>query len=171
MRANAATINARYPSPNSFHERLRARVPTYVNAAHVPTPKVSRGSQTHHDSRARLPIDAIILRSAANAALTPKDRQRAIEAGPLVGGPTRTTPRHARDDTELLAAGDHDHSIDSVESRHDRVVVAFLWADEEGQRHGWAQALRLENGKIVDIQDFANPARAFAFMLLRTVLG
>jgi hypothetical protein len=34
-----------------------------------------------------------------------------------------------------------------------------------------AQALRLKHGKIVDIQDWANPKSALAYVRLRTVLG
>jgi len=50
-------------------------------------------------------------------------------------------------------------------------VVAFSWADEEGRRHRWAQALRLKHGKIIEMQDFANPRSAVALMRLRTALG
>jgi len=67
--------------------------------------------------------------------------------------------------------GARDYNLDSVESRRDRVVVAFSWADQEGRRHGWAQALRLKNGKIIDMQDHANRKSAFALMRLRTAFG
>ena len=50
-------------------------------------------------------------------------------------------------------------------------MVAFSWADREGRRHTLAQALRLKHGKIIDIQDWANPKSALAYMRLRTVLG
>jgi hypothetical protein len=68
--------------------------------------------------------------------------------------------------------GAHDYSLDTVESRRDRVVVAFSWADNDGQRHGWAQALRLkDDGKIVDIQDYGNRRSAVASIRLRTAFG
>jgi hypothetical protein len=67
--------------------------------------------------------------------------------------------------------GARDYSLDSVESRRDRVVVAFSWLGEDAQRHSWAQALRLKDGKIIEMQDFSNPRRAVALMRLRTALG
>jgi hypothetical protein len=67
--------------------------------------------------------------------------------------------------------GDRDYAVDSVQSRGDRVVVAFSWSDKEGRRHNWAQALRLSHGKIVDMQDFANPTSAAALMRIRTAFG
>jgi hypothetical protein len=67
--------------------------------------------------------------------------------------------------------GAQEFALESVESRGDRVVVAFSWANSEGQRHGWAQALRLKNGKIIDMQDFANPAQAVAWVRIRTVFA
>jgi hypothetical protein len=51
------------------------------------------------------------------------------------------------------------------------MVVAFSWSDKEGRRQRWAQALRLEGGKIVDMQDFESPDRALAVLRLRTVFG
>jgi hypothetical protein len=67
--------------------------------------------------------------------------------------------------------GVRDYSLDSVESRCDRVVVAFSWADSEGRYHTLVQALRLKHGKIIDIQDWANLTSALAYMRLRTALG
>jgi hypothetical protein len=67
--------------------------------------------------------------------------------------------------------GARDYKLESVQSRGDRVVVAFSWADQQGRRHKWAQALRLKNGKIVDMQDFASPTRAVALMRLRAAFG
>jgi len=67
--------------------------------------------------------------------------------------------------------GAHDYSLDAVESGRDHVVVAFSWADKEGRRHGLTQALRLKDGKVVDIQDFASSRRAVALMRLRTAFG
>jgi NADPH-dependent ferric siderophore reductase len=66
--------------------------------------------------------------------------------------------------------GDRGYTLDRVEARRDRVVVAFSWFDKEGQRHTWAQALRLKDEKIVEMQDYASPARAIAVLRLRTVL-
>jgi len=67
--------------------------------------------------------------------------------------------------------GDRDYSLDSVRSHGDRVVVAFSWSDKDGRRHHWAQALRLRDGKIIDMQDFGSPKSAFALMRLRTAFG
>ncbi len=64
-------------------------------------------------------------------------------------------------------SGDHDASIDAVGQHGTRVVVAFSWADKDGQRHDWAHVLKLKNGKIVDMQDYANPTRAAAATRLR----
>jgi hypothetical protein len=58
-----------------------------------------------------------------------------------------------------------------VTQRGDRVVVSFSWADKAGTRHQWAQALTLENGKIIDIQDYAKPAAASAAVRLRTLFA
>ena len=63
---------------------------------------------------------------------------------------------------------DRAYSLDSVQSRGDRVVVTFSWSSGDGQRHTWAQALRLRDGKIIDMQDYANPRSATAVMRLRT---
>jgi len=67
--------------------------------------------------------------------------------------------------------GDRDYRVDSFESRHNQVVVAFSWVDEEGRRHEWAQALRLKDGKIVDMRDFAKPRSALTLMRLRSTFG
>ena len=67
--------------------------------------------------------------------------------------------------------GGRDYSLDSVQPRGDRVVVAFSWSDKEGKRHNWAQALRLRDGKIIDMQDFARPRSAVVLMRLRTSFG
>jgi hypothetical protein len=50
-------------------------------------------------------------------------------------------------------------------------VVAFSWSDGEGRRHRWAQALRLRDGMIVDMQDFGSPKRALALVRLRAAFG
>jgi hypothetical protein len=41
-----------------------------------------------------------------------------------------------------------------IEQHGDRVVVSFSWADRTGQRHTWAQALRIRDGRIIDMQDY-----------------
>ena len=67
--------------------------------------------------------------------------------------------------------GDHDGRIESVEQRGERIVVLLSWADKEGKRHEWAHALRLRDGKIIGMQDYANPARAAAATHLRALFG
>lgn len=67
--------------------------------------------------------------------------------------------------------GDHDARIDAVEQRGARVIVTLSWADKEGGRHDWAHVLKLKDGKIVDIQDYASPTRATIATRLRAVLG
>jgi ketosteroid isomerase-like protein len=67
--------------------------------------------------------------------------------------------------------GDREYRLDSVRSRGDRVVVAISWRSNDGQRQRWAHALRLRRGKIIDMQDFANPRSAAALMRLRTALA
>jgi ketosteroid isomerase-like protein len=67
--------------------------------------------------------------------------------------------------------GDHDRRIDSVEQRGDRVLVAVSWSDEHDERRRWAHALKLRDGRIVDIQDYASPARAAAATRLRAVFS
>jgi ketosteroid isomerase-like protein len=50
------------------------------------------------------------------------------------------------------------------------VVVAFSWADGESRRHQWAHVLKVAGGKIVDMQDYASPAKAAAAVRLRAAL-
>jgi hypothetical protein len=52
-------------------------------------------------------------------------------------------------------AGDGDFRLDDVVSRGDRVAVLFSWADASGKRYRCGQALRVSDGKIVDMQDIA----------------
>ena len=68
-------------------------------------------------------------------------------------------------------AGDHDGRIDSVEQRGNRVVVAFSWSDSSDKRHEWAQVLELKDGRIIDMQDYAKPARAALATRLRASLS
>jgi hypothetical protein len=67
--------------------------------------------------------------------------------------------------------GARDYSVDSVQSRRNRVVVAFSWADKEGRRYGLVQVLRLRHGKIIDMQDFAHPSSAVTSMRFCTPVG
>jgi hypothetical protein len=68
-------------------------------------------------------------------------------------------------------AGDHDGTVDSVEHRDNRVVVAFSWSDCSHTRHEWAQVLELTDGKIIAIQDFAKPSSAVLATRLRAALS
>ena len=67
--------------------------------------------------------------------------------------------------------GDHDGRLDSVEQRGNRVVVAFSWSDSSDKRHDWAQVLELKDGKVIDIQDYAKPARAALVTRMRAALS
>jgi hypothetical protein len=67
--------------------------------------------------------------------------------------------------------GARDYRLDSLESRRDRVVVAYSWADGDGRRHRWAQALQLKHGKIIDMQDYGHPRSALVVMRLRTAFA
>ena len=73
--------------------------------------------------------------------------------------------------TDRWILGASDYSLDLVQSRRNRVVVSFSWADKDGQRRGLVQGLRLKHGKIIDIRDFASPKSAAARMRVRTALG
>ena len=53
------------------------------------------------------------------------------------------------------SAGDSDFRLDEVVSRGDSVKVLFSWADANGKRYRWGQALRVSDGRIVDMQDYA----------------
>jgi hypothetical protein len=67
--------------------------------------------------------------------------------------------------------GNHDAHVYRVEGRGDRIVVAISWADRQGARQGWAHALKLEDGMIVDMQDYSSAKRAAAAVQLRAVFG
>jgi hypothetical protein len=58
-------------------------------------------------------------------------------------------------------AGDHDLRVERVEQRNGRVAVVISWADRDGARHEWAQLLRVRDGLIVDMEDYAGGERAF----------
>jgi ketosteroid isomerase-like protein len=58
-------------------------------------------------------------------------------------------------------AGDRDHSVARVEATDNAAAVELSWTDADGRRASFAQALILRDGRIVHIQDFADPANAF----------
>ena len=56
--------------------------------------------------------------------------------------------------------GDHDLRVDRVEQRNGRFVVVISWAERDGTRHEWAHLLRLRDGMIIDMEDYASGKRA-----------
>jgi ketosteroid isomerase-like protein len=56
--------------------------------------------------------------------------------------------------------GDRDYRLDSVEVHGNRAAAAFSWTSADGERVRWAQALILRDGRIVRMQDFADPDKA-----------
>jgi ketosteroid isomerase-like protein len=59
--------------------------------------------------------------------------------------------------------GDHDLRVDRLEQRNGRFAVAISWAERaerDGTRHEWAHALRLRDGAIIDMEDYASGAKA-----------
>ena len=56
--------------------------------------------------------------------------------------------------------GASDWRLDEVRGAGERVAVAFSWTAPDGSRTRWAQLLRLRDGKIVDMEDYARPGRA-----------
>jgi ketosteroid isomerase-like protein len=50
--------------------------------------------------------------------------------------------------------------LDEVREGGDRVAVAFSWNAPDGSRTRWAQLLKMQNGRIIRMQDYANPKRA-----------
>jgi hypothetical protein len=42
-----------------------------------------------------------------------------------------------------------------VRQDNSKVTVAYSWADAEGRRLEWGQILRMRDGLIIDMQDFA----------------
>ena len=64
-----------------------------------------------------------------------------------------------------------DYRLDDVEQHGDRIVAAFSWSDETGRRHAWAQALRIRDGRIVDMQDYRSPRQAAVTARLRAALS
>ena len=67
--------------------------------------------------------------------------------------------------------GDHDHRLDALAAFGSRAVASMSWRDEEGRRHRFAQALRVLDGKIVDLQDYASPQRALTLTRARAAFG
>jgi hypothetical protein len=68
-------------------------------------------------------------------------------------------------------SGDRDYRLDNVEQHGDRVVVSFSWVNHTGRRHHWTQALRIREGRIVDMQDYRSPKQAVAVARLRAAFG
>ena len=66
--------------------------------------------------------------------------------------------------------GDHSYRLDTVEQHGDRVVVAFSLSDRSGERHHWAQAFQLRDGRIVDMQDYESPTQAAALTGLKATM-
>ncbi|MGH2716215.1 MAG: hypothetical protein ACRDM7_20495 [Thermoleophilaceae bacterium] len=66
--------------------------------------------------------------------------------------------------------GDHDLRVDRVEQRDGRRAVVFSWAERAGRRHEWAHLLRLREGMIVEMEDYANGTRALRALRGRRVL-
>jgi ketosteroid isomerase-like protein len=59
--------------------------------------------------------------------------------------------------------GDHDLRVDRLEQRNGRFAVAISWAERaerDGTRHECAHALRLRDGAIIDMEDYASGAKA-----------
>jgi ketosteroid isomerase-like protein len=50
--------------------------------------------------------------------------------------------------------------LEELRERGDRTAVAYSWRAPHGSRARWAQVLRLHDGKIVRMRDYADPARA-----------
>ena len=57
-------------------------------------------------------------------------------------------------------SGESDYHIDRFERTANAAAVVFSWTASDGSRNSWAQALVLRDGRIVHIQDFADPAKA-----------
>jgi hypothetical protein len=58
-------------------------------------------------------------------------------------------------------SGERDYVLERFESSGNAAAVSFSWTTAAGKRSEWAQALILRDGRIVHIQDFADPAKAF----------
>jgi hypothetical protein len=57
--------------------------------------------------------------------------------------------------------GESEYRLDRLEVAGDAAAVAFSWEARGGTRVSWAQALALREGRIVHMQDFADPQKAF----------
>lgn len=56
-----------------------------------------------------------------------------------------------------------------MEQRDGRVAVVISWAERSGSRHEWAHVLRLRDGVIIDMQDYASRPRALRTLRLPTL--
>jgi ketosteroid isomerase-like protein len=50
--------------------------------------------------------------------------------------------------------------LEQVREGGDRAAVAFSWRAPDGSRTRWAQVLKLRDGKIIGMRDYADPERA-----------
>jgi hypothetical protein len=50
-------------------------------------------------------------------------------------------------------------------------VVAFSWKDKADNRREWAQVMKLADGKIIAMQDYAKPSTAALMTRLRAALS
>jgi ketosteroid isomerase-like protein len=56
--------------------------------------------------------------------------------------------------------GDRDLRVDRFEQRKGHVAVVISWAERDRTRHEWAHVLRLRDGAIIDLEDYASGAKA-----------
>ena len=47
-----------------------------------------------------------------------------------------------------------------MEQRDRRVAIVVSWAERSGKRQEWAHVRRLQDGMIIDMQDYASRPRA-----------
>jgi len=58
------------------------------------------------------------------------------------------------------ASGEHDFRIDAIEQVGPRVAVAFSWTQGDGARRDFGQVLKLRQGRIAEMRDYASGAAA-----------
>lgn len=56
--------------------------------------------------------------------------------------------------------GAADWLLEDVRGASDKVAVVYSWRAPDGSRTRWTQVLKLKDGKIVGMRDYASPARA-----------
>lgn len=67
--------------------------------------------------------------------------------------------------------GDHGLQVESLTESRGRVAIVFSWRDAKGERHEWAHLLKLRDGVIVDMQDYASAEAAQRALRRRFSLG